>query len=556
MIDKRTVVDSSNGDPISGCTLKAYRHTGIGAGELIGTYTDDGDGNYYLDVKSTVQVDIGIVNPNISTTEMFPTSLKGVVLIGDDILDLADGAFDTECNLEITLDDKIGDNYVLMGGKIATNGTDGAFLYQYGISSQVYKNHLYITWPYSKNLENTSDHDPSYSGIQVLDYNMVTGEKKLYQHDTVNTQGELHQTPTLTISDDEHIIVAYDKLVSGGHNGGIQILRSTNKLDVSAFDEITTLSTGYGSYPSLSKNKNGRIVCDYRGYDGGLALTRGISYSDDNGQTWSSPFKFINTSDAPSGEDQWAYAANDVRRSLGDKFITVLAPQNKNNNGRTEAVYILVSKDGLTWTNFDGSFSRTFTAGDSSNPFTFTELENHFKITDNGSNLAQLYYTSFTPSGNLIISGRFYDYGSSTSTEKILYIAKVGRAAKITEYVITLPSITNYNKGFLKWSIPLSENVILAQSPYSHSGDKTKDINVGFIITLHDSSYDMITFDLPNPDNITNTANGISEFNFANTNDHGGNGIYILMEQRGGIDSYGESKLFAKKVNINSGIIR
>ena len=565
MRDKRTVVDSANGDPIAGCTLKAYKFTesNPGSGTLIGTYIDDGDGNYYLNVTNSVQACIGIVNPSVSSTEVFPESLNGIMLKGDDILDKASKSFDTICDVELALDDSIGSNYFLAGGNISGGGTDGAFLYGYGSSSQVYKSHLYITWPYSADMDSESSHTTGYSGIGILDYDMSTGDKVLYNYDTVNTAGELHQTPSLIISDDEHIIVALDKLASNDHNGGIMILKSTNKLDVSSFSEITTLSSGYGSYPSLMKNKDGRIVCNWRGV-GSTTWTceRGISYSDDNGATWTSPYKLLDTNAGTSGSnDYWAYATNDVMRRLGDKFVTVLTIQDRSSSPRTYKVHLLFSEDGLTWTNYDGTFTRTFTPGTITGGFDMDELDANFKISDTTSsaNGNFVYYTSIASNGDVYLTGREYDYNASTSHNKVTRVYKLGNSTQITSYEITLPSITGYSSGYFKWNTPLNDNKILVQAAYANASDSTKDVNVGFIVNILETTTTgavFISFDFPFDGTITNSVNGLAEFNFANINDNGGSDIVYCNEQRGGTTSLGESKLFCKKISMESDLTK
>lgn len=85
--DSRLIMNKKTGRGLTGYTLKAMvpagsSSTALHSGTLIGTYTDSGDGTYYLDVTSTVSATLAIVTPNGTT--IVRNNVKDIILIGGD----------------------------------------------------------------------------------------------------------------------------------------------------------------------------------------------------------------------------------------------------------------------------------------------------------------------------------------------------------------------------------------------------------------------------------------------------------------------------------------
>lgn len=89
MRDTRYILDP-NGKPKANYTVKAYEYQSTSpyydASSLIGTYEDNSDGTYYLDVATTIKATIVITTPKGVTR--VPTNLIGIVLEGDNRPDL------------------------------------------------------------------------------------------------------------------------------------------------------------------------------------------------------------------------------------------------------------------------------------------------------------------------------------------------------------------------------------------------------------------------------------------------------------------------------------
>ena len=186
---------------------------------------------------------------------------------------------------------------------------------------------------------------------------------------------ETHQAPAVIVADSGHVIVAYDQLGgSGGHNGGIRIMRSDSPEDISSFTQVAVLGSERsddGAYPVLWKLPSGRIICNYRGGPDVQQQMRSVSYSDDNGATWANAFTLLDTGD-PS---IWAYACR-IAGSRGDIVLTLNPLDKRYAADRYLDVYILRSSDGITWRNEQNTFSRNLQSGAA---FSKAELDQHFR---------------------------------------------------------------------------------------------------------------------------------------------------------------------------------
>jgi len=88
MRNSRTIIDKK-GDPVAGYTMKIHTYSSASpyyTAVVLYTYTDQGDGTYYVDITNTVRGTIVITTP--SGTSKVPIQFRGALFQGDNQLTL------------------------------------------------------------------------------------------------------------------------------------------------------------------------------------------------------------------------------------------------------------------------------------------------------------------------------------------------------------------------------------------------------------------------------------------------------------------------------------
>lgn len=186
---------------------------------------------------------------------------------------------------------------------------------------------------------------------------------------------DLHDVPTIIVSDDGHIIVVKEQLRSpGSHNSPLEIWRSDSIEDISSFTLITTISTvnpfdiGY-SYPTLILGPNigdVYIFARYQDSSNDHSFLRGLK-SDDNGITWTSFNGVLGSStliadcaNIVAGPTDW-YFYFKIANGKRINGFNILGVLNEGNTGtspdgtpaasRNKMLVYFRSTDGVNWEN-------------------------------------------------------------------------------------------------------------------------------------------------------------------------------------------------------------
>lgn len=217
-----------------------------------------------------------------------------------------------------------------------------------------------------------------------------------------------HDIATVIVSDDGHIIVMKEKLRNAGspaglHNSPMEIWRSNNVEDASAFTNVATISLTEGfAYPNMVLGPNsGEIYAFFRHNTGASHHYLRCIRSLDNGATWVSLAGVSNTTTTiaqcdsiVAGPTDWYFYLK-VATSNRDTGIHVLGILNEGPGGtspdgtdaasRYKLVMYLHSADGETWENINsykgtsGDFSKDVV---SSGYITAAELLANFVVSN------------------------------------------------------------------------------------------------------------------------------------------------------------------------------
>ena len=160
---------------------------------------------------------------------------------------------------------------------------------------------------------------------------------------------DLHAAPSMSFTSDDKIIVVYSK--HGGANLYQRI--SSTALDVSAFGAEIDINADIGAteftYPSIWSLDSGRHVLTYRATNKATAGHTGahwaITYSDDDGASWSAESRFW----AVSGRGPYVVSTGNGSR------IDLTCTDGSPGDDANVAVYHMYTPDGVSFFETDGT---------------------------------------------------------------------------------------------------------------------------------------------------------------------------------------------------------
>lgn len=285
---------------------------------------------------------------------------------------------------------KLGTGQSITSTEIDTNeeGHYSLLLAQAQYNPIVFNQNNYTTW-------GTMDQrETNHESFQYL-YNHLT---RTYSRESwgTNPLGDFHCTPSSLFLQDGRILT----FTNTDHNAVITVKRSNSPYDISAYTEISTITSNSPAYLNATLIGS-RIWGVYRGGFDKLYLT----YSDDEGETWNSPQVILDFDDA----NDWAYPRY-IYTDSGD-FIFACnkrETQGTDQNDYTD-FYVFRTSDGVNIRNFEDTVTTNVS---SSGALDDTALSDY-----NLGNIGFVKSTLLLDSGELAMHiGESIYYTSSGST--------------------------------------------------------------------------------------------------------------------------------------------
>jgi hypothetical protein len=205
--------------------------------------------------------------------------------------------------------------------------------------------------------------------VYKLDYDSLEILQEYEISNTLTSSYDSHLKSVINFDDSGNILVAFEKGdnssgLSDGHNTEFLLYKTTTAGDLTTLTLVKEIA-GYFSYPKLWIEGD-TYISNVRGSVSALNLSKStILKSLDAGVTWIE----YNIIDLAS-TDYRAYTFSIDSLDTGE-LILILNVRNEI-EGSFESLSVLKSTDGITWSNWEGTFSKnTNTAG----PLTHAEVE-------------------------------------------------------------------------------------------------------------------------------------------------------------------------------------
>tara|TARA_Y100001935_G_scaffold253785_1_gene260932 strand:- start:147962 stop:150502 length:2541 start_codon:yes stop_codon:yes gene_type:complete len=217
----------------------------------------------------------------------------------------------------------------------------------------------------------------------IFYYDHDTKEFSSYEIATTSGSGEIHLHASLAIDNNGFIYCA----VENSHNNTINIFKSDNPEDISAFTEVNNLNGSY-AYPRMFVTESNRLIIVMR--NGFHKLT--TAYSDDQGATFT-----VNdlTEIFDSVGNMWMYAMTVYSRQ--SQGFHIIINYHANTEQAYPNLYHLYTKDGINWANgfhFQTNGVEGFSKDISSAAITKDEGDLHYIIINDESDKNNIHNCS------------------------------------------------------------------------------------------------------------------------------------------------------------------
>jgi hypothetical protein len=134
-----------------------------------------------------------------------------------------------------------------------------------------------------------------------------------------------------------------------GHQDDLKCRRTTNAEDISAWDVAKTITTNNTQLPCAWVNTSGRVYVIFGGHIGTDNMPIYCTYSDDEGDTWYTPFQLVNFGAI------WHFGYSYQETTDRDIIHLVVQHQTVNLASRENVFYMCSTDGGDSWKKRDGT---------------------------------------------------------------------------------------------------------------------------------------------------------------------------------------------------------
>jgi hypothetical protein len=208
----------------------------------------------------------------------------------------------------------------------------------------------------------------------------------LYNHNTdkltiaynwgAYVDGDYHSNPSTLILPDGRILMTLES----NHNNQFVMKRSLKPYDLTSFETIATINDTV-AYNNLWLVGD-RIYMVSRSFP---LIGNSTRYSDDYGETWTTPKNILNTGNYA---DYWAYPKAIFSKTKISYFMSL--SDRLNESGAFTQVYYLESLDGVNFSNKSGNYNRNIDLQELS----LTDLNSYYKVRDINPAFNQVHATT------------------------------------------------------------------------------------------------------------------------------------------------------------------